>query len=105
MFHIYHLVDPTDKTVRYVGRCTDPKARLRNHCNEAARRTSTQKHAWINALLEAGRIPVLVVVARLSDARMARARESEEIERHRKTVFNLHAPERFPDVIRKKGRK
>lgn len=47
-FHIYHLVDPITHLVRYVGRCTDPKARLRNHCNEAARRQTTDKHRWNN---------------------------------------------------------
>ena len=77
-FHVYHLVDPTDKAVRYVGRCQDPKARLRNHCNEARRRQTTEKHRWINRLIQAGTMPVLVVVGVYADAAESRQREAEE---------------------------
>lgn len=104
-FHVYHLVDPLTRQVRYIGRCTDTKARLRNHCNEAARRQTTGKHAWINGLLQQNRMPILVVVAILEDAEMSRARESEEFNRHKATLFNIHDPAKFPAVIAKKAKK
>jgi hypothetical protein len=105
LFHIYHLIDPITHQVRYVGRCTDTKARLRNHCNEAARRQTTEKHRWINALLAAGRVPVLLVVGVYADAVQSRQCESNEFHRHKATLFNVHDPLRFPAVIAKKGKK
>jgi len=104
-FHVYHLVDPTDKTIRYVGRCADPKARLRNHFNEARRRQTTDKHRWINALLDAGTMPVLVVVGIYTDAAESRQREADECARHRQTIYNVHDPLRFPLKNFKKGKK
>jgi hypothetical protein len=104
-FHIYHLVDPITHQVRYVGRCTDPKARLRNHCNEAARRQTTEKHRWINGLLAKNRMPMLIVVATSDDPEQSRQREADEFHRHKASLFNVHDPARFPAVIAKKGKK
>lgn len=104
MFYIYHLLEPSSGIVRYVGRCTSPKARLRNHCNEAEKRVSTLKHRWINALLEQSMIPIMVIVAICADPNAARKREQEEYDRHRHTIFNIHAPDAFPAII-KKGNK
>ena len=104
-FHIYHLIDPISGQVRYIGRCTDPKARLRNHCNEAARRQTTDKHRWINALLQKNRMPLMVIVATSSDPDESRAIESREFNLHKAGLFNIHAPMKFPAVIAKKGNK
>ncbi len=104
-FHIYHLVDPTDNVVRYVGRCSDPKARLRNHCNEAQKRQTTPKHRWINALLADNKTPVLVIVGRYTDPIQARDAESLETKAHALTIYNVFDPLKFPSVIAKKGKK
>jgi len=104
-FHIYHLIDPHDGIVRYVGRCTDPKARLRNHCNESQRRQSTPKTRWIHALMASNTLPAMIVVATYTDACQAQIAEYEEIVRHKATVFNIHDPFKFPTVIAKKGKK
>jgi len=104
-FHIYHLIDPHDGTVRYVGRCTDPKARLRNHCNESQRRQTTKKSQWIHALMEKSTLPAMVIVATYTDAKAATIAEHEEILRHKATVFNIHDPFKFPSNIAKKGKK
>lgn len=104
-FHIYHLIDPTDGVVRYVGRCTDPKARFRNHCHEAKRRSTTRKHAWINGLLEQHKAPVLIVVCVTTCPWLSRQQESAEFMRHQDTVFNTHDPLRFPAIIAKKRKR
>lgn len=104
-FYIYHLVDPTTRQVRYIGRCSDPKARMRNHCNEATRRQTTEKHRWINGLLAQNRMPIMVVVEVSIDPNESRAIESREFNLHRGTIFNIHDPARFPSVIAKKGKK
>ena len=104
-FHIYHLIDPHDGSVRYVGRCTDPKARLRNHCNESQRRQTTPKTRWIHALMAANKLPAMIVIATYSDPRAAQIAEHQEILRHRATIYNIHDPFKFPSVIAKKGKK
>jgi len=103
-FHIYHLIDPHDNSVRYVGRCTDPKARLRNHCNESQRRQTTPKTRWIHALMAQSTLPAMVIVATYTDAAAAQIAEHDEILRHKATVFNIHDPFKFPTVIAKKGK-
>ena len=104
-FHVYHLIDPITHEVRYVGRCANPKARLRNHCNEAARRQTTAKHRWINGLIAQGRLPVLVVIGVSDDPEQSRALESREFHRHKASLFNVHDPLRFPAIIAKKWKK
>lgn len=104
-FHIYHLVCPIDNVVRYVGRCSDPKARLRNHCNESQRRQTTPKTRWIHALMAQNKLPAMIIVATYSDPIQAQAAESAEILRHKATVFNIHDPFKFPSTIAKKAKK
>lgn len=104
-WHVYHLVCPITKSVRYVGSCADPKARFRNHCNEATRRQNRGKHGWINQLIAAGRLPVMVVIARYGNPGQARKREKQEIAMHINTIFNIHDPETFPTIPFKRGKK
>lgn len=104
-YHIYHLVDPHDNTVRYVGCCSDPKARLRNHCNESKRRQTTKKTRWIHALMAENTLPALVIVATYTDALASKTAEHNEILRHKATIFNIHDPLKFPSIIAKKGKK
>lgn len=92
MHHVYHLVDPQTRAVRYVGKSRQPTARLRAHISEAAARQVTEKQAWIAALAAAGQKPVLVIVASYTDEPSARRRESAEVHQHRATALNQHDP-------------
>jgi hypothetical protein len=90
--HIYHLVDPNTKTVKYVGKSTNPKSRLRSHIQESQESQNTEKKRWIKSLLNAGQQPVLVIVATYPDDTSARTRESAECKTHLQTILNIHDP-------------
>lgn len=92
MHHVYHLVDPQTRAVRYVGKSRNPRARLRAHIQEAAARQNTEKQAWIAALAAQGMAPVLVIVASYPDEPTARLRESAEVHQHLATALNQHDP-------------
>lgn len=61
--HIYCLIDPIELSVRYVGKSTNPAARLRGHIN-AARSEQYQHHTsrWIRKLLSQGVEPVMHIL-------------------------------------------
>ena len=102
MFHVYHLVDPTNSTVRYVGMTRHPKTRIRGHISEARERDNTDKKRWIRSLLERGMDPVLVVVGSAHTEIEGRAIESHECARNIQTIFNLHDPRKGAKDIRKR---
>jgi len=89
---IYHLVDPRDHSVRYVGKSTNPRSRYRVHCQEAAERQDTAKQRWIAELSRADLQPVLLIIASYPDEASARQRESRECHQHRATILNIHDP-------------
>lgn len=90
--HVYHLVDPTDHAIRYVGKTTHPKARLRAHIKDAQESQTTEKKRWISGLIAQGLQPVMVIVATHSDEATARIHESQQVKQHLATVYNLHDP-------------
>lgn len=59
---IYALCDPDSLAVRYVGKTTDMKARMRSHKYEAASgKFKTRKANWLRSLN--GREPVILILA------------------------------------------
>lgn len=103
MFHVYHLIDPNDRTVRYVGKSTKPKARLAQHLADAAAGDNTKKKRWIRGLVAAGQKPVLVIAGTFATDPLARAFESAECHRHLSTVYNIHDPaKKAADLHRRK---
>lgn len=92
MHHIYYLVDPNDRTVRYVGKTKTPKSRLRAHIQDGRASNNTEKKRWIRGLLANGQEPVMVVVASFPEEHLARLRESAECRAHLATIYNLHDP-------------
>jgi len=89
---IYHLIDPASGSVKYIGKSTNPKARLKAHIAESRERQNTAKKAWINRLLQSGSAPLLIIVASYPDEASARQRESRECHQHRATILNIHDP-------------
>jgi hypothetical protein len=65
---IYHLLDPRDESVRYVGSTNDPHKRYAAHISDATKtsyggfRSTSKKDVWIRELALIGLEPVLVVV-------------------------------------------
>lgn len=78
--HIYALYDPLDGTVRYIGRTTDPKARLSQHARATewappSTYTLKKKLEWLRSLKEKGIKPHMVILETVS------AQEATELER------------------------
>lgn len=92
--HVYHLVDPNTRTVRYVGKSTHPAERRRAHIEESRAAQNTEKKRWIFDLVQAGQAPVLVIVADYADEATARLRESLECKHYLSTIYNLHDPKK-----------
>lgn len=90
--HVYHLVDPRCRTVRYVGKTAKPAARLRAHIRESIEAQNTDKKRWIADLLAQGMEPVMVVVATCPNEPQARIVESRHCHQHAATIFNIHDP-------------
>lgn len=75
MTSIYGLYDPRDGVCRYVGKTIKPLAeRLRGHVNDARRRKhSVRRFSWVLSLLDAGVMPAIKLLEKVSDGRWADA--------------------------------
>ncbi len=63
--YIYALCEPNDtRSIRYVGKTTSPKLRLKQHVYCAAIGFDTNKHkaAWVNKLTKSGLTPMLEII-------------------------------------------
>jgi hypothetical protein len=58
--HIYALVDPKDKSIRYIGKSDKPKYRFLQHM--ADKTSNRQKAAWITSLQNRGLKPKLKIL-------------------------------------------
>ena len=101
MLHIYHLVDPETRAVRYVGMTARPSARLAAHIAESRKRQNTEKKAWIKELTDKGLKPVMAIVGTAENEIRGRMIESDECHRHKDTIFNMHDPRKGAKDIRK----
>jgi len=58
---IYALSDPRTREVRYVGKTTDPRQRLRQHSSDSRGRITPTK-AWLRSLRRDGLTPIMQVL-------------------------------------------
>jgi len=98
--YVYHLIDPIDDIVRYVGKTTHPGRRLSGHIADAKKRQNTAKKRWIAGLLDVGEKPMLKVVAEFATEESARINESEECHNHHATIFNMHDPSKGAKALK-----
>lgn len=104
-YTVYHLIDPNTSAVKYIGKSTNPNARLKQHIDESRERQNTAKKAWINTLLQAGKTPILVKVASYPTEPEARTRESAECHQHKTTILNIHDPAKGAKALHPKKAK
>jgi len=102
MHHVYHLLDPRDSVVRYVGKAAAPQARLKAHIQEARAGQNTAKKRWISALLAQGLQPVLVIAASAPTEAAARVIESRHCHQHAATIYNIHDPAKGARDLKKR---
>jgi hypothetical protein len=103
MHHVYHLLDPRDRVVRYIGKTASPKARLAAHLKDAQQSQNTLKKRWISELLAQGLQPVMVIAATVADDLTARVIESQHCRQHLATIYNIHDPAKGAKDLKKPG--
>lgn len=59
--YIYILIDPRDNIVRYVGKTSRPKRRLKEHIADS-KRFNDRKSRWINSLKKVNMIPIFKII-------------------------------------------
>ena len=71
---LYVLIDPDDRSVRYVGISQKPFVRLESHLSATVEeRRNWRLHAWIEGLIATGTAPELRILRRLSPEDAKRA--------------------------------
>jgi hypothetical protein len=100
-YHVYHLVDPETRQIRYIGKSTAPKSRHRQHIQESQERQNTDKKRWIAGLLARGLQPVLIIVASYPTEPQARTHESQDCHAHAATILNIHDPAKGAKDLKK----
>ena len=86
MIHIYGLVDPRTKEIRYIGKSMRVKARFRDHLKDPAK---THKANWIKSLKKLNLIPTLVILEEIADNEDWISREIFWIKTAREKGWNL----------------
>ena len=62
MYKIYVLIDPTTKTIRYVGRTNQGHIkRLNRHIRDSKKQTN-HKANWIKSIINNGNLPLILIV-------------------------------------------
>lgn len=63
IFYIYGLIDPITKELRYIGRTSNHKERLRNHMSPYKLRTfNSHKNSWIKSLIKNNERPIMYII-------------------------------------------
>lgn len=64
--YIYYLQDPTNGDIRYVGKTTDLKRRVKDHIKRSSK-YKFHSATWIKSLSDKGVLPIIVEIERLFD--------------------------------------
>lgn len=64
--YIYYLQDPTNGDIRYVGKTTDLKRRLKDHIKRSLK-YKFHSATWIKSLSDKGVLPIIVEIERVFD--------------------------------------
>ncbi|WP_375282883.1 GIY-YIG nuclease family protein [Sphingobium yanoikuyae] len=87
--YIYVLKCPQSGRVRYVGKATDVKSRLRQHISDAKRGLKSHKCDWIRSLLKNGLRPRLDVDRVVQQNECWKSIEQERIAFYKEMGFDL----------------
>ena len=91
---VYALQDPRDLVIKYVGMSSNPKQRLREHCNlYSPGNGNKSKIEWITQLKTAGLKPGLIILEDVSGAADLHQKENFYIQAFKTTIFNKQPSE------------
>lgn len=96
---IYALVDPRDRTVRYVGQTNDPARRLQAHFVELQNRERTD---WLRELTSLGLCPEMLILDRCGENE-ADALEVTWIQRWASCGYLYNKRDNFPPPLEVNG--
>lgn len=78
IYEIYHLSDPRDQSIRYVGMSKDAKRRLQRHLSQK----DSPLMPWFQELAETRLKPILTIIETVQDKQQAKEREAYWIKYH-----------------------
>ncbi len=99
-YHIYGLVDPTDKKIKYIGCSTNVEDRYRQHIYNS-KYSNDDKYEWINGLRKQNLYPETIILDTIStnDRKMAINMESKWIEKYKNDLFNMNQTNSSKKVV------
>lgn len=85
-FIVYHMVDPTDNQVRYIGQTINGMKRIVNHFTPFAMRSKNHKNSWLKSLKKRGIKPIVYVVHKANSFAELNELEKAQIDLFKKCV-------------------
>ena len=111
MVFIYALIDPRTNEIRYIGKTTNPEARMRRHLRQSELIKPLHRAHWIKSLVDNGHVPVMRVLETV-DAQHWQESERRWIAKYREEGCRLvnmtpggdggMSPEWISDAMREK---
>jgi len=78
-FIIYHLVDPADNQIRYIGQTTNGIKRITNHFSPSFLRRKSYKNSWIKSVQARGQKPIVLITHKENSQNELNMKERELI--------------------------
>lgn len=91
MYHVYYLLDPITKDVKYVGMSKNPKRRYRQHISKLDK-LMTDKRKWLEGLFEKKLLPEIKIVGSYDSEKEGREMEQQHVTMNKNTILNIHNP-------------
>lgn len=85
-FVVYHMVDPTDNQVRYIGQTMNGMKRIGHHFTPRALKIKNYKNSWIKSLKIKGFKPIVFVAHKANSFEELNELEKDQISLFRKCV-------------------
>jgi hypothetical protein len=85
-FVVYHMVDPTDNQIRYIGQTTNGMKRIVNHFTPFAMRSRTHKNSWLKSLKIKGVKPIVLIAHKADSFEQLNELEKSQIAVFKKCV-------------------
>jgi hypothetical protein len=85
-FVVYHMVDPTDNQIRYIGQTISGMKRIVNHFTPYALKQKNHKNSWLKSLKMKGIKPMVFVAHKADSFEQLNQLEKAQIDLFRKCV-------------------